>query len=344
MSQLPLNVALVGCGIFGEVHASTYAAFDRARLVAVCDLDEAKAGAFARRFGGRACTSVDDIADDDRIQAVSVATPDFAHREVCQKLAAAGKHLLIEKPLATSVADAQAIVDAVDAAGVIAMIDFHNRYQPALATIRARIDSGEMGRPQAMFGRLSDRIEVATEWFNWSGQSGPQWFLGSHLADVACWLFGADPVRVFAEGRKDVLAARGIDCYDTMHIHLSFPEGFATLENSWIMPNNWPMICDFYVSLQATKARADMDMSHQGLTVVADAAGLRYDRPLLVGRTPIGGDTFGFMDFPIRHFVRTVLAGEPSPLPVEAGLKNTRIIAAALESAETGAPVDLDLT
>jgi len=343
MPETPLNVALVGCGIFGEVHASTYAAYPRANLVAVCDIDKDKADRFAERFGGRACTSVDEIAADGEIQAVSVATPDFAHREVCEQLAAAGKHLLIEKPLATTVEDARAIADAVNTAGVTAMVDFHNRYQPALATIRARIDSGEFGRPQTMLGRLSDRIEVATQWFRWSGRSGPQWFLGSHLADAACWLFGADPVRVFAEGRKDVLAARGIDCYDAMHIHLSFPEGFATLENSWILPNNWPMICDFYVSIQGTKARADMDMSHQGLTVVADAATHPYERPLLAGRTPVGGDTFGFMHFPIHHFVRTVQAGKPSPLPVEVGLKNVQLLAAAVESAQTGRVVKLNL-
>ncbi len=336
-----LNVALVGCGLFGEVHAETYTADERANLVAVCDTDADRAGAFAERFGCRACTSVEEIASDDAIEAVSVATPDFAHRNVCVALFRAGKHVLVEKPLATTVEDAEAIRDCAAEAGTVAMVDFHNRYQPALATIKARLEAGAMGRPQSMFGRLSDRLEVATEWFRWSGRTGPQWFLGSHLADITCWLFGADPVRVFAEGRKDVLAGRGIDCYDTMHIHLSFPEGFATLETSWIMPNDWPMICDFYVSLQGTEARADMDMGHQGLTLVGARGAKAYERPLLVGRTPVGAETFGFMGFPIRHFVRTVLDGGESPCPLDDGLKNVKLLAAAVESAETGNVIDL---
>lgn len=335
-----LNVALVGCGIFGEVHAETYARLAETKLQAVCDLDAKRAKRFAERFGCRWCTSVDDIASDAGIQAVSVATPDFAHRDVCIALAEAGKHLLVEKPLATSVEDAEEIAEAVRRAGVLAMIDFHNRYHPAFASIKTRLDGGDIGRLQMMFARLSDRIEVATEWFSWSGQSGPEWFLGSHLADLACWLFDEDPLRVFAEGRKDVLAGRGIDCYDSMHIHLTFPKGFATLETSWILPDTWPMICDFYASIQTTETRADVDMGHQGVTL-ADQG--RYDRLLLYGRTPVGAFEFGFFALPIRDFVAAVMSGARSaPVPLDDGVKNVRILAAAVESARSGQIVPLE--
>lgn len=338
MADKTLGVALVGCGLFGEVHAETYAAFHLADLRAVCDIDAERAEAFAQRYGCRACTDLGEIAADPEIAAVSVATPDFAHREVCEALLEAGKHLLIEKPLATSSADAEAIASAADRAGTVVMVDFHNRYQPALATLKKRLEAGQLGAAQMAYARLSDRIEVATRWFQWSGKSGPQWFLGSHLADAVCWLFADWPVRVFADGRKDVLAGRGIDCYDSMHIHLTFPDAFATLETSWIMPDTWPMICDFSLSLQGTAARADMDMSMQGLTVVGETG---FERPLLVGRTPIAADTFGFMPFPIHDFVRTVLSGDEPFMPVGDGVRNVRIIEAAVRSAETGQVVDL---
>ena len=340
MASETLNVAVVGCGIFGEIHVATYADFGRTNLVAVCDINAERAKEMGEKYGCESCTSVEEIAADASIQAVSVATPDFAHRDVCAALAGAGKHLLVEKPLATSVADAQAIVDAITAAGVTGMIDFHNRYNPALTAVKEPLDRGEMGRPLMMFGRLSDRIEVATDWFDWSGRSGPEWFLGSHLTDMACWMFGQDPVRVYAEGRKEVLAARGVDCYDAMHIHLSFPGGFATLETSWILPNTWPMVCDFFVSLQTSEARADVDLSCQGPTI-ADPKQLA--RPFLYGMTPVAAEQFGFMSFPIREFVRAVLAGAPAPIPVTEGLKNVKILSAAVESAETGQAVAIEL-
>jgi len=340
MAVASLSTAVVGCGIFGEVHAATYAEFDQSRLVAVCDTDVTRAKRLAEKFGCAFCTCVEEIAANPEIQAVSVATPDFAHRDVCITLARAGKHLLVEKPLATSVADAQAIADAVGQAGVVGMVDFHNRYHPALLAVKERLDRGQIGQPQMMFARLSDRIEVATEWFTWSGRSGPEWFLGSHLVDLACWMFGQSPLRVFAEGRKGVLSAKGIDCYDSMHMHLSFPKGFATLETSWILPNTWPMICDFFVSLQTTQARADVDMNHQGTTIV-DAK--RYDRPMLFGRMPVGADNFGFFAFCIRDFVRTVLSGASTAISIAEGLKNVKILQAVVESARTGQVVPLDL-
>lgn len=332
----PLNVALVGCGIFGEIHASTYAEYERANLVAVCDLAPERAEDFAGRFGGRATTDLADILADDAIQAVSVATPDHAHREVCVALAEAGKHILVEKPLATTVAEADAIVGAVESAGVTCMVDFHNRYNPPFVQIKQRIDAGDFGRPQMLFARLSDRLEVATDWFAWSGRTGPEWFLGSHVADLACWLFGDYPQRVYADGRKDVLAARGIDCYDALHIQLHFAEGFATLETSWSVPNTWPGVCDFSVSLQTTEGRADVSLGHQGL-VLSDAKA--YATPFLLGKMPIGAESFGFMSYPIRDFVRAVQEGRPAPVDVRAGWKITKVLAAAVESVETGRAV-----
>jgi len=339
MASESLNVAVIGCGIFGEVHAGTYADFDRSNLVAVCDVDVSRAKRLAEAFGCHCCTSIEEIAGDPQITAVSIATPDFAHRDVCVALARAGKHFLVEKPLATTVADARAIAEAVRETGVIAMVDFHNRYHPALKAVKDPLDRGRMGRLQMMFARLSDRIEVPTEWFPWSGRSGPEWFLGAHLVDLARWMFGQDPVRVFAEGRKDVLARKGIDCYDSMQIHLSFPEGFAALETSWILPNTWPMICDFFVSLQTTEARADVDMGHQG-TILATMG--RYDRPILFGRTRVGADAFGYFAFPIRDFVRTVLAGAKAKVSVDEGVRNVEILAAACESAKSGSVVAID--
>lgn len=334
----PVRTAVVGCGIFGETHVDAYAEDPLCELVCVCDLDESRAKRLAARHGCEWTTDFTDVAADKRVDAVSVATPDFAHVEPCVALAGAGKHLLVEKPLALSSREAEAIAAAVDDAGVIGMVDFHNRYNPAMRTIRDRLTGGEIGRPQMMYVRLSDRLEVATQWFRWAGRTGPEWFLGSHIADLACWMFDAWPSRVFAEGRKDVLAARGIDCYDSMQIHLTFPEGMATLETSWIMPDSWPMVVNFVVSVQATEGRADADLSQQGVTL-ADAKS--YEWPLTFGNTPVGQDTFGFFRLPIRDFLRAVRDGAPSPVPMDVGVRNVRLVAAAVESVETGRIVDL---
>jgi len=336
-----LNVAVVGYGIFGELHASTYANYHLSELVAVCDINELRAMDAAKRFGCKSVTSVEEIADDPDIQAVSVVVPDFAHLEPCKILARAGKHILVEKPLATTVADAEAIAEAVNAAGVTCMVDFHNRYNPPFVAVKQKLASGEIGKPQMMLASLGDRIEVAEEWLSWSAKTGPEWFLGSHVVDLACWLFDDYPTSVFAEGRKDVLAGRGIDCYDAMQMHLSFASGMATLQTSWTIPPGWPTVCDFSMSLQATEGRADVRLADQGLTI-ANARG-HFEWPFLIGATPVGQEEFGFCQLPIRDFVRAVLDDRPSPIPIEAGVKNVKIIAAARQSAESHAVVELKL-
>jgi len=332
------NVAIVGCGIFGEVHAKAYTSFPQSNLVAVCDIDASRAKQMADKYGCRHSTKIEEIASDPQIQAVSVVTPDYTHVEPCVALAQAGKHLLIEKPLATSVADAEKIVAAVTEAGVICMVDFQNRYNPAFAPIKERLDQGQLGRPQMMYARLSDRIEVASEWFSWSGKSGPEWFLGSHIVDLACWLFGELPVRVFADGQKEVLAGKGIDCYDSVQIHLSFVRGMATLETSWIVPNSWPMVCNSYASLQTTSGRADVELGKQATTIAQDNS---FEWPFILGQTGFGEEEFGFFKLPIREFVRAVAQGIAPPILVQEGLNNVKIIAAALESMQTKQVVEL---
>lgn len=334
----PLPVAVVGCGIFGDIHATTYAHFDLSELVLVCDLDEKRAKAAAEKFNCDYTTRVEDVADDKRIKAVSIVTPEFAHREPCVMLAGAGKHIFVEKPLATSSNDAAAIVMAVRDAKVIGGIDFHNRYHPAFRTFQKRRAQGKLGEVRMILARLSDRLEVATKWFSWSGKSGPQWFLGSHLVDTACWLMGAEPVRVYADASKGVLSGRGIDCYDCIQIHLSFPDGLATLESSWILPDAWPSVADFSVSIQTTTSRVDVQGSNHGMV---EARPEGYGWPFLNGLTPIGEDDWGYFNLPIHDFVRAVNRGQEAPVPVEVGLKNVRIIEAAMRSIREQKAIEL---
>ncbi len=335
MDRLP--VAVVGCGLFGEIHARAYAGFEHADLRIVCDLDESKARHFAERFDCDWTANVDDVAADDRVKAVSVVTPDFTHREPCVKLASAGKHILIEKPLATSSDDAAAIVEAARAAGVTAGVDFHNRYHPAFTEIKRKLDAGEIGEPRMLLVRLSDRLEVATQWFKWAAHSGPQWFLLPHIADMACWLFAAAPERVFATAMRGVLAGRGIDTIDAMHVQLAFPQGVATLETSWILPDAWPCIADFRTSLQTTTSRIDHTGTPQGVVEITPE---KHDWPFLLGLTDVGDDQFGYFHLPIRDFVRALLAGRSAPCPLELGVSNVRVIEAALRSVETGQAVE----
>ena len=117
---------VIGTGIVGGAwHAHVYHHMPKSELVAVCDLNGERAREIADRYGVQhVYTDYRELLARDDIAAVSIATPDFAHRDIAVAAARAGKHILVEKPLATTVEDAEAILAAVDEAGVKLMVDF----------------------------------------------------------------------------------------------------------------------------------------------------------------------------------------------------------------------------
>ena len=124
-----VRLGLIGTGTWGKVHAETYASYPRASLVAVCDLNEERARHMASRYGvPHTYTDYRKMLAEAEIDAVAVVTPDFAHREIIVDAARAGKHIIVEKPLATSIEDLDRIAEAVSQAGIKFMVDFHCRW------------------------------------------------------------------------------------------------------------------------------------------------------------------------------------------------------------------------
>src|SRR5690606_4209274 len=114
-----VGVALIGAGVFGERHAQAYSRHHAVEFVAVCDLNEERARAVAEHYGAHYATGdYRALLADPAVRAVSIALPDHLHREVAVAAAEAGKDILVEKPLATTVEDAEAIVAAAERAGV----------------------------------------------------------------------------------------------------------------------------------------------------------------------------------------------------------------------------------
>src|SRR5919198_6493387 len=148
MRTSPIGVAVIGAGMAGRSHAYAYRAattvFDdrlpAVRLVAIADTNEQFATDAARRYGfARAETSWQAIAAADDIDAVSVVVANNLHREIVEGLLAAGKHVLCEKPLAPSVADASAMVKAAQASEQQTAVGFTFRRSPAISAIREQI-------------------------------------------------------------------------------------------------------------------------------------------------------------------------------------------------------------
>jgi len=331
---------VIGVGLWGEYHALTYATYPGAKLVAVCDVDARRAAEMAGKYGAkRWYTAYQDLLADPDVDAVTVATPDYLHTEIGVAAARAGKDILMEKPLALTVEDCQAIIAAAEEAGVKLMVDFHNRWSPPFNVLKQRIVAGELGEPLLVNARLNNTLFVPTQMLRWAGRSAAIWFTGSHLVDLVCWLVGSQVVRVYSVSRSRVLAARGIDTPDFFETTLEFASGaVAFVENCWVLPDSEPSVVDFKVRLVGTKGSATVDTTHnRALELYTD----RVAFPDILGLPRIFGQQQGFAVESIKHFADCVIHDKEPLLSGQDGLANTAIVCAALKSAETGQPVEL---
>ncbi|MDP8922739.1 MAG: Gfo/Idh/MocA family oxidoreductase, partial [Chloroflexota bacterium] len=123
-----LRAAVIGCGFMGRQHALAFGASSRAELVAVCDVDPARAEALARELGAGAYGSLDRMLAEARPDLVSVVTPDAHHVEPTLAALVGGCHVLVEKPIALELPDARRMIDAARRAGRVLAVDFNRRF------------------------------------------------------------------------------------------------------------------------------------------------------------------------------------------------------------------------
>jgi predicted dehydrogenase len=339
MNGKKTGFGVVGAGLWGEAHAEVYATSPYAELAAVCDLDRTRAERVAKRFGNpKVFTDFREMIRDPGVDAVAVVTPDFAHRDAVVAAAEAGKHVISEKPLATTREDAGAIAAAVRKAGITYMVDFHARWSPPFVITRKDIGDGAYGRIVSAYVRLNDTISVPTSMLSWASKSSILWFLGSHAVDILRFLFRDEVARVYAVSRDGVLKERGVDVPDLYQAILEFRSGIvATIENHWIAPNSNPMVNDFKVNVLGSKGMVNMDLTHHAMIERYFEAS--HDRPDTIVKPLIRDAHAGFAYHSIRDFVECLALGKPVQAGLEDGLAVTAVILAILDSAASRTPV-----
>jgi UDP-N-acetylglucosamine 3-dehydrogenase len=321
-----VRVAVVGVGLMGMQHAEAYARNPLCELVGVADVREDAARAASERFGVSSYPDTESMLADCGVDAVSVCTSDEAHVEPALACLAAGKHVLLEKPIATTIDDADLIIDAADRAGVSLLIGQIVRFDPRYALVKQRVDAGELGELAAVFARRLNHVgsqEILR------GRVSVLSFLGVHDFDYLLWLSGSRPVSVHTESVAKVHRAAGYDVEDHTFTLVRFADGMvACVEAGWILPDSHPRRADIKLEVIGTQGMAQVDL------LAADMAVCTGDG----WRIPPLGHA---IDAEVTHFLRCAL-GEAEPLATGAdGREALRLSLAAQESAATGETVSL---
>lgn len=221
------GVLIVGTGFIAKMHAAAVAAHPGARLAGVTDVDGGRAASFAYAHGGcRWTTDLQQALAWPDVDGVILCTPNDTHLSLGLAVAAAGKHLLAEKPLATTVADALQMTEAFAAAGrVVAAAHTHRCYDYSVS-VKDSIDAGAIGSPRlARLAILGDWIW--NDWHSWMidarRSGGHSLHNGVHLLDVVTWWLGQQPLTVYARGRRQTDAELGI--YDYLEMTVGYAGG-----------------------------------------------------------------------------------------------------------------------
>lgn len=331
-----VRVGVVGLGNQGLAHVEALKGIEEAELVAVADIDFARAKRVAEEYRVPAAYgSARELCEKGGVDAVVVSTPDHLHLEPVMAALESGVHVLVEKPMATRLSEAELMAAEARRRGLILAVNFENRFNPPFAHVKELLQRGELGAPLHMYARLNDSVYVPRRMLSWASKTNVAFFLMSHTADLARWYF-EQPVReVYSVSLTRVLSDLGTP--DAFAAVLKFDSGFALLESSWVLPESSPSIFDFKLELVCTEGAVHVDTEKESLAVAAKS----YGYPHLAKLHRVHGLAAGFLREADRHFVQCVLSRSEPVVTAEDGVENVRIIEAVIRSSAEGKPVKL---
>ncbi len=223
-----VRVGVAGLGYWGPNLARNLAAIDGCEVSWLCDPSRSARERLAAGFpSARLTGDLGDLLADGELDAVVLATPVPTHAELATATVRAGKHCFVEKPLATSAADAEVASAAAEECGRILMVGHLLEYHPAVARLKELIDRGELGD---LFYVYANRLNLG----KLRADENALWSLGAHDVSVALHLIGEEPELCLAEGASFVRP--GVQ--DVVFCYLRFPSGIvAHLHLSWLDPH-----------------------------------------------------------------------------------------------------------
>jgi len=222
------SVGVVGLGYWGPNLARNFERLRDVELRWLCDPSEDARERWGAAFhSARTTSSLDDLLADDSLDAVAVATPVPTHAELAMRVLAAGKHCFVEKPLARSEREAQAVVEAARAADRVLMVGHLLEYHPGVERLGELVQSGELGDLRYVY---SNRLNLGKH----RQDENALWSLGAHDVSVILRLAGEEPYECTAVGESYV--KRGVE--DVVFAFMRFPSGLtAHMHLSWLDPH-----------------------------------------------------------------------------------------------------------
>ncbi|MCW4048739.1 MAG: Gfo/Idh/MocA family oxidoreductase [Candidatus Bathyarchaeota archaeon] len=221
-----LNVGVIGCGVWGRHHARVFRQIPFTNLHTVSDIDEKRVKEIAKLYGSGFTCDPDKIIEDPEIELVSICTPTVTHAELGLRALEAGKHVLVEKPMTDTLAEARGLMDMAERKGVKFTVGFVERFNPAVSKALELVNEGAIGDVILAHTRRVSRHPLRI------GDVGVIKDLAIHDIDIICQLFPNGPEKVFCTAGS---LAHGFEDYANISLRYRGDRN-AFIETNWLTP------------------------------------------------------------------------------------------------------------
>lgn len=311
-----IGVAVVGTGFWGKNHARVYKELAETELIAICDIDPERAKAVANQFGAKPYTSAAKMLKNKDIEAVSICTWSTALAKEATKAVEAGRHVLVEKPMAANVKQAENLLNKAEKEGVHLTVGFLMRFIPGLQHIKKAVQDKTIGE---LVCATAKRV---SQWPERIGDVGVVKDTAIHDIDVMLHLFNEDPIAVYAKTGT----MRHIRFEDYAQIMLTFKDGkSAFIESNWLTPYKTRILI-------ATGSEAIMTLDYITQEVTVENA-KETMKPRYTMQEPL--------KLELQHFANCITKKDKPLITGLDGLKALRIAESALKSSATGRIIKL---
>ena len=312
-----IGVAVIGVGFWGRNHARVYMEIPEAELIGVCDINSERAKETAEKYGVEAYTDSRKLLKRDDVDAVSICTWTTTHAKETIKALKAGKHVLVEKPIASTVKEAKQMVQMAEREELILMTGFIERFNPGIERVIKTINGSSVGEI------VSATARRVSQWPERIGDVGVVKDSAIHDIDMMRYIFGEDPKNVFAKAGK--LKHKRFEDY--AQIMLTFSHGkTAFIEANWLTPYKVRKLI-----VTGSKGIVTLDYLSQEIIIETEE---KTFIPRYKWEEPLKRE--------LEHFVKCVIENKKPLVSGLDGLKALIICEAALKSAAKEKSINLE--
>ena len=339
-----INVAVIGAGWVGGIRAKACADSAWVDRLHIAEINPERAAEIAAETNAtRVTDDWRELLDDEAIDAVIIAsTPESERFPIVRAALEAGKHVLVEKPIAPTPAEADAAIALADAGNLKLTVGYTRRFDPKYAYINKAIKAGMIGEPVTCLVSRNITREIGAK-IRGRSKLSPAAMGGTHSIDFLLWCLQPRlPVKVYSQA-SGKLFARVSDTPDHQWIMVTMDDGTTiTAGSGWVLPLGYPQYSQSWIEVVGTDGALTVDDTHREVRVNTTAHGIRYPLSSMPGE-PVDHVFAGAMVDETLHFLEAVARDRPALVTAREARLVMEVTMAADRSAETGEPVDLPL-